>query len=85
MALFANNWINIDLKHEANNVIIQRNFGKIVEQPIIPAQIPVNKHLKSAYFRDMISLDKHMKASYSKEGFSGKHKKSSYVKEFVKD
>ena len=85
MALFANNWINIDLKHAAHGVIIKHNIGKIIEQPTIPERLPTNKQLKSAYFRDMITLEKHQKASYSRDEITGKHRKSSYVKEFVSD
>lgn len=85
MALFANNWINVDLRHAAHGVIIKQNVGKIIEQPLVLERRPINKQLRSAYFRDMITLEKHSKASYHKDEVTGKHKKSSYVKEFVTD
>ena len=85
MAIFANNWINLDLKHASHGLITRHNVGKIIEQPLIIERRPVNKQLRSVYFRDMITLEKHMKSNYSKDEVTGKHKKSSYVKEFVSD
>jgi len=89
MSFFANTWINLDIKNASNTVIVRHLFGTASERVVKPISIPQDtpspKHLKSAYFRDMITTTKHMKSHYSKDEVTKKHKKSSYVKEFVSD
>lgn len=97
MPLFANTWINLNLKQAANDVIVHHNVRSfddyiVKTKPPVPVKRKVaiaplspdnNKHLKSAYFRDMITVEKHSKAGYSKDVLTSKHRKSSYVKEFI--
>ena len=91
MAFFANTWINMDLKNASNTVIVRHLYGPYIQEkrtitplPVVPPSAPTG-NMKSMYFRDMVTVEKHMKARYSKDVTTGKHKKSSYVREFVQD
>jgi hypothetical protein len=88
MGLFANTWINVDIKKATKGLMVRHNIGARIVQPAPIAkhmELPTSKHLKSDYFRDMITVGKHAKSSYSKDIDSKKHKKSSYMREFIKD
>jgi len=92
MAFFANTWINYDLKNASNTVIVKHLYSSDTKRerrlddivPVAPQPTPTG-NMKSVYFRDMVTVEKHMKAGYSKDVTTGKHKKSSYVREFVQD
>ena len=86
MSFFDKDWINSELKSVSNGVIEhQKHDVKVIEPIIVTSHTHTNKHLKSEYFRDMISLDKHSKANYSEDAITKKHKKSSYIREFISD
>lgn len=92
MAFFANTWINYDLKNVSNTVIVKHLYSSEIKKekrntiptPVVPPTPPTG-NMRSVYFRDMVTVEKHMKAGYSKDVTTGKHKKSSYVREFVQD